>query len=102
AERKNIHTLERLLESVRVTPKHFMVRGTIMTPANRLCAPQVRLGGDDDVRILSANFYQRELQCFEVGENEANCLPHEQSKIRCDLIVAATAGMQFACCRSNF
>lgn len=73
-----------------------------MTPPDRLCTTQMRIGRDENIGMHSSSFKQRKLQPFKIPEDDADCFADKQSKVRCYLVVAAPAGMQFSRSRAYF
>ena len=82
-------------EAFVIAREHFEIRQQIMRPQHRLRAPQMRVAGNDRVRIFFGQVEQRRHQAAQQFARLIALTPQPETRIERNLFIAAAAGVDF-------
>src|SRR5579884_1048018 len=101
-ERHYVDAGARLLQPVGIAGEHLEISQQIMRPQHRLRAAQMRVAGNDRIRIAAGQIQKRRLQTREFSQQRVYGRAQIQAQIERDLLIAAAAGMNFSGERTGF
>ena len=92
-ERQDVDARERLLQALKIAREHFKVGEQVMRPEHGLRAAQVRVAGDDGLRIFFCEREQSRHQSRQLLENRVGGSAKIEPHVERNLLIAAAAGM---------
>lgn len=96
AERALVDSFSAIGDSLPVAFELFDVGQPVVRREHRLGSLQVRVGGQDNVKVILTTRKKRGLQIDQQRIDFIEGLPDPHSGVRADLVVSAASGVQFA------